>query len=57
LYPHTISIIPDDDKIITAWKKDYNIMRTEMIYGETLSFEDLLIRLEDLQNRFRTVSW
>ena len=57
LSPHIICIIPEDAGIRKAWKEDYDTMRSEMIFGDTLSFEQLLSRLEELQNRFRNLSW
>ncbi len=53
LYPQTINLIPIDDSVLTAWENDYKSMRSEMIYGETLSFDTLIDRLKELQGRFR----
>ena len=39
--------------ICAAWKTDYEAMRNTMIYGESLPFEKLLARMEELQKRFR----
>lgn len=39
--------------IRAAWKADYEAMRNTMIYGESLPFEKLLARMEELQKRFR----
>lgn len=39
--------------IRNAWKADYEAMRRTMIYGESLPFDDLLARMEELQARFR----
>lgn len=39
--------------IRAAWKTDYEAMRNTMIYGESLPFEKLLARMEELQKRFR----
>ncbi len=39
--------------IRTAWETDYVAMRNTMIYGESLPFEKLLNRMEELQKRFR----
>ena len=39
--------------IRNAWKADYEAMRRTMIYGESLPFDDLLARMEELQVRFR----
>lgn len=37
------------------WEDDYKAMQESMIYGEHISFEELLHRLEELQTRFRSV--
>lgn len=47
-----ISIIPPAS-VIEEWKADYNAMRQSMIYGETLSFEALMERIMELEERFR----
>lgn len=39
--------------IRNIWKSDYETMRGTMIYGESVSFDELLIRMEKLQTRFR----
>lgn len=36
------------------WQRDYEAMRSAMIFGESLPFEQLMIRLEELQQRFRS---
>lgn len=47
-----IILIPPAN-IRTAWETDYEAMRRTMIYGESLPFEKLLKRMEELQERFR----
>jgi hypothetical protein len=49
--PQTIQIIPPTDRI-GAWKQDYQIMKSNMIYGDAPSFETLLKRMEPLKKRF-----
>ena len=39
--------------IRAIWKTDYEAMRNTMIYGESLLFDKLLARMEELQKRFR----
>jgi hypothetical protein len=34
---------------------DYEAMKASMIYGDKLTFEQLIIRLEQLQERFRNL--
>ena len=49
-----INFIPPQE-IIGEWKRDYSIMRESMIYGDKLSFETLIKRLEKLRERFRSM--
>ena len=50
-----IRIVPPDE-CIPAWQEDYTQMRKTFIYGESLSFDDLIARMEQLQERFRDAS-
>lgn len=52
LYPVTLNIIPPDS-IIDQWKVDYESMRLHMIYGESISFEELVNNLKDLNDRIK----
>ena len=36
-----------------AWKTDYEAMRRTMIYGQSVPFDELLARMDELQMRFR----
>jgi hypothetical protein len=47
-----ICLIPPQS-VIDDWRKDYETMQNAMIYGDSLSFDKLLNRMEELQNRFR----
>jgi predicted nucleotidyltransferase component of viral defense system len=47
-----ISFLPPDH-IKAAYSQDYEAMKTAMIYGEALSFENLIARLMELHGRFR----
>lgn len=38
---------------MTVWKDDYSAMQEQMVHGRSISFEDLLSRMEELQSRFR----
>jgi hypothetical protein len=49
----TITFIPSPD-VIERYREDYATMREEMIYGESLEFDELIERLTALQGRFRT---
>lgn len=44
---------PDEFK--SVWKDDYSAMQEQMVYGRSLAFDDLLSRMEELQNRFKTI--
>lgn len=41
--------------IINDWRQDYETMRQAMVYGESLSFDELIHRIEILQNRFHSL--
>ena len=47
-----ICLIPPQS-IIDDWRKDYEAMQNAMIYGDSLSFDELINRMKELQNRFR----
>jgi hypothetical protein len=39
--------------MIVEWQQDYETMRNSMIYGDKLTFDELLKRIDELQERFR----
>ena len=48
--PSTIDFtIPES--IVEAWQDDYADMRRFFIYGESLEFDELMQRIEELQKR------
>lgn len=53
-HPSTISFLPPSG-ILSEWEKDYVNMQASFIYGASLPFSDLLVRMEVLQNRLRTI--
>jgi hypothetical protein len=55
LYPNTLNFIPPTS-IIEQWKADYENMLTHMIYGETVSFEELVNNLYKLNKRINNIS-
>lgn len=55
-YPPNLNPIPPDG-IIETWAKDYSVMRTEMIHGDSLDFDQLLVEIEALLERINDVSW
>ena len=52
LYPATLNIVPPAS-IIEQWKIDYENMRLHMIYGESVSFEELINDLRYLNDRVK----
>lgn len=46
----TLSFIPPES-IYAAWKKDYESMQEEMIYGESLPFDEMIDQLKKLNQR------
>jgi hypothetical protein len=52
LHTHkTLNFIPPPE-VIELWKNDYQAMRVNMFYGDTLEFEALIERLTELKSRF-----
>lgn len=37
---------------LSVWKDDYTAMQEQMVHGKSLTFEELLSRMEELQTRF-----
>ena len=56
LQPQNINIVPPDN-IISKWEQDYDTMRETMIYGESLSFNDLIERIKRLNEKIKKVKW
>lgn len=52
--PSKINIIPPLG-IIKDWEKDYQTMSRNMIYGEPLTFESLIKRIRELQERINNI--
>ena len=46
-----IRLLPPDD-VIDDWRNDYKDMQSSMIYGEKPIFEELMRKMEELENRF-----
>lgn len=55
LYPATLNIIPPAE-VIDQWRSDYENMRRYMIYGESVSFEELVDNLKGLNERVKNVN-
>ena len=56
LAPKTINIVPPDH-IIDLWKTDYETMRETMIYGESLPFSKLIVKIKQLNERINRINW
>lgn len=54
--PESLNPIPPES-VINAWKKDYQSMREEMIYGESLTFESLLEKIISLKEKINNITW
>lgn len=52
LMPSEIDFVPRQE-LMKDWEGDYVEMCNHFIYGQTLSFEKLLERIKELQDRFR----
>ncbi len=53
LSPQTLNIIPPES-VIAKWKDDYNKMQT-MIYGESLSFDELIEKIKRLNEELKQI--
>ncbi len=49
-----IVLIPPK-KFESEWRKDYDAMQKSMIYGEEMSYDDLISKIDQLQELFRNV--
>ena len=54
--PNTISFLPQKN-IEDILQDDYKQMKIGFIYANTPSFDEIMERLSELQNRFRTLEW
>lgn len=49
-----IVLLPPDN-VIKEWESDYKAMQESMIYGEQCSFDRLMIKIKELQERFHSI--
>jgi len=54
--PEKISFVPPEDQF-PEWEADYKEMKENMIYGDSLSFKELIEKLRGLQNRIKSTKW
>jgi predicted nucleotidyltransferase component of viral defense system len=52
----TINIVPPEN-VIALWKADYEIMQGTMIYGNSLSFNKLIDKIKQLNERINLIVW
>ena len=52
--PSHIKIVPPDN-LLSVWEKDYNEMAESMIYGETLPFNELILKITDVQRKINAI--
>ena len=50
--PASIQIVPSDE-LMSAYEADYNEMKESFIYGQSLTFADMMKRIRTLQELFR----
>ena len=54
--PETICFVPPD-VVLKNWEKDYQLMQENMIYGDSLSFKELIDRIRELNHRFNSTKF
>ena len=52
--PATIQIVPSDEQM-SAYEADYNEMKESFIYGQPLTFGELMEKITSLQDQFRSI--
>jgi hypothetical protein len=52
----TIQIVPPES-VIAQWQQDYEIMQGTMIYGNSLSFNKLIDKIKQLNERINRIDW
>lgn len=55
-FPHTISFLPPAG-IENVLREDYKQMKIGFIYTDAPSFDEIMERLQHLQDRFRALKW
>ena len=56
LLPQTLSIVPQGE-IREQWKEDYKVMQETMIYGDSPSVDELIIKIQALNDRIRQLNY
>ena len=52
--PATIQIVPSDE-LMSSYEADYNEMKESFIYGQPLTFGELMEKITNLQEQFRAL--
>lgn len=53
-HPNTINILPPES-VLDDWRQDYSNMQRYFIYGQSLDFDQLMKRIQELQCRLRNM--
>lgn len=56
LLPRTLSIVPSE-QIREQWREDYKVMQETMIYGESPSFDELIVKIQALNDRIMQLNY
>ena len=54
--PQFINIIPPEN-VLSLWEKDYTEMSESMIYGEKLSFNELIGNIKQVNSKINRIKW
>lgn len=54
--PRFLDPIPPD-AVLHKWESDYKIMQEQMIYGKSLSFQELIQKLTQLKSKINALDW
>ena len=46
-------LLTPPSRYMNVWKDDYSTMQEQMVHGRSISFEELLSRMKELQSRFQ----
>ena len=55
-HPSSISFVPPE-ALNQTLKDDYKKMQEGFIYKDSLSYDELIARIKELQERFRSLNW
>lgn len=55
-YPDLLNIVPPEN-CISSWRDDYAELQSSFIHGDSPSFEELLVQIKNLENRFHQICY